>query len=252
MFKLIGIVFFFFGILTIYSCQSSPNKKISSAKYFLNKGIKEIRLNDPEQAKAAFKKVLEDFPNSKERIQSLLLLARTHYGNKEFQEAKFHFQKFIELYPTHREIDRAYFFRAMSDYKMIDLASRDQTFTQEALTNFKELVKRFPKSQFIDTAKLKQKKCEFKLAQNIMEIGRFYYRTGSYQSAINRLKNLISEHPKQKFWDEAVFLLAESYYNEQNFKAASTTYKQLLKQYPRSQFKIQAKTRLLSLRKQTL
>ena len=36
--------------------------------------------------------------------------------------------------------------------------------------------------------KRKQKECELKLAHNVLEIGKFYYRTRSYQSAINTLK----------------------------------------------------------------
>ena len=45
----------------------------------------------------------------------------------------------------------------MSDYKMIDLVSRDQTPTQEALDGFKQFINRFPKSQFLEDAKKKLK-----------------------------------------------------------------------------------------------
>ncbi|HJO57284.1 MAG TPA: outer membrane protein assembly factor BamD, partial [Nitrospinaceae bacterium] len=106
-----------------------------------------------------------------------------------------------------------------------------------------------PKSQFLESAKAKQIECEFKLAQNVFEIGKFYYRTGSYQSAIIRLKNLVAEHPKHKHLDEAMFLIAESYYHEQSFDEASVSYKELLKRYPRSRFSIQAKSRLRTLRR---
>ena len=238
------------SICTICACLSTPEKKNRSAQELIKKGIKEIKLNSGIQAKAAFKKVLEDFPDSKERMQALLLLARTYYTDKEFEEAKFHFQRFIELYPTHSQVDRAYFFKAMSDYQMIDLASRDQTPTQEALESFKQLINRFPKSQFLEKAKRKRRECELKLVKNILEIGRFYYRTGSYQSAINRLQGLMDDHPHQYLLDEAIFLIAESYYHEQNFDEASASYKELLKKYPRSRFKLQAKSRLRTLRRQ--
>ncbi|SVB80028.1 uncharacterized protein METZ01_LOCUS232882, partial [marine metagenome] len=198
-FRLIGITGVTLSILTVCACLSTSEKKPASAQELINEGIKEIKLNSGVRAKAAFQQVLEDFPDSKERIQALLLLARTYYTDKEFEESKFHFQKFIELYPTHSQTDRAHFFKAMSDYQMIDLVSRDQTHTQEALKGFKQLINRFPKSKFLKDAKRKQKECELKLAQNVLEIGKFYYRTGSYQSAINRLKSLMVDHPKQKF-----------------------------------------------------
>jgi len=251
-FRLTSAKAIFLSLLTICACFSTPEKKTESAQELIKEGIKEIKLSSSTQARAAFQQVLEDFPDSKERIQALLLLGRTHYVDREFEEAKFHFQKFTELYPMHSQSDRAQFFKAMSDYRMIDLASRDQTHTQEALEGFKELINRFPKSQFLDDAKKKQKECELKLAQNVLEIGKFYYRIGSYQSAINRLKSLIIEHPQHNFLDEAIFLIAESYYHEQNFDEASVSYKELLKKYPRSRFKIQAKSRLRTLRRQQM
>ena len=248
-FRLTGIISIILSVSIICACLSIPEKKARSAQELIRKGIKEIKLNSNLEAKAAFQQVLEDFPDSKERIQALLLLARTYYTDKEFEEAKFHFQKFIELYPTHNQIDRAHFFKSMSDYQMIDLVSRDQTHTQEALEGFKQLIIRFPKSQFLKDAKRKQKECELKLAQNVLEIGKFYYRTGSYQSAINRLKSLMVDHPKQKFFDEAIFLIAESYYHEQNFDEALVSYMELLKKYPKSQFKLQVRSRIRTLRR---
>jgi outer membrane protein assembly factor BamD len=86
------------------------------------------------------------------------------------------------------------------------------------------------------------------IAKNIFEVGKFYYRTGSYLSAITRLKVLINDHSKQNFFDEAAFLLAESYYHEQSFKDALLLYKTFIKEYPKSQFTIKAKKRLRSLR----
>ena len=239
------------SVCMIGACFSTPEKKTESAQELIKEGIEGIKTNARLQARTAFQQVLDEFPDSKERKQALLLLARTYYTDKEFEEAKFYFQKFIELYPVHPQVDRAYFFKAMSDYKMIDLVSRDQTPTQEALDGFKQLINRFPKSQFLEDAKKKLQKCKLKLAESVLKIGKFYYRTGAYQSAINRLKSLMIDHPQQKILEEAIFLIAESYYHEQNFDEALVSYKKLLKKYPKSQFKLQAINRLKNLRRQS-
>lgn len=248
-FQLIGTIGIIFSILITSACSSTPEMKPQSAQELIEEGIRATKRYEIAQAKDAFQQVLEDFPDSKERIRALLLLARTYYLDKEFEESKFHFQKFIELYPAHKQVDRAYYFKAMSDYQVMDLASRDQTPTREALEGFKQLISRFPKSRFLENAKTKQKECELRLAQNIFEIGKFYYRTGSYQSAIIRLKNLMEEYPPQNFSEEAMFLIAESYYHEQSFDEASVSYKKLLRKHPRSRFSIQAKSRLRTLRR---
>ena len=238
------------GALVISSCSFfKPDFIPESPKDLFAEGVKALKEEQHIHARTLFNQTIEDFPDSKERIESLLLLGRSHYSLAEYEEAKNNFQKFIDLYPVNKQVDRAYFFKAMSDYKMIDIATRDQTAAQEAINGFELLINRFPKSKYIEKAKINKKKCELRLAENVFEIGKFYYNTGSYQSAIPRLKNLLAQNPNHKFSDEAAFLLAESYYNEQNFTEAVVSYKNLLKKYPRSQFIVQAKKRLKGLRR---
>ena len=237
------------GLLTIYSCSFFTEEIIpDSPKALLEEGIKAMKLDQALRAQTLLKQLVEDFPDSKERKQAMLLIARSHYSFEEYEEAKFHFQKFIDLYPMHKNADRAYFFKAMSDYQRIDLALRDQTATKEAREGLQQLIKRFPKSQYVRQAKQKLNECDFKLAKNIFEVGKFYYRTGAYLSAISRFKDLLKNHAKQNFFDEAAFLLAESHYHEQSFKNAFLLYKKFTKEYPRSRLTLKAKKRLKTLR----
>ena len=237
------------GLLTIYSCSFFTEEIIpDSPKALLEEGIRAMKLDQQFRAKTLLEQLVEDFPDSKERKQAMLLIARSHYSFEEYEEAKFHFQKFIDLYPMHKNADRAYFFKAMSDYQRIDLALRDQTATKEARDGLRQLIKRFPKSQYVEQAKQKLGECYFKLAKNIFEVGKFYYRTGAYLSAISRFKDLLKNHAKQNFFDEAAFLLAESHYHEQSFKGAFLLYEKFKNEYPRSRFTLKAKKRLKTLR----
>ena len=237
------------GLLTIYSCSFFTEEIIpDSPKALLEEGIRAMKLDQQLRAKTLLQRLVEDFPDSKERKQAMLLIARSHYTFEEYEEAKFHFQKFIDLYPMHKNADRAYFFKAMSDYQRIDLALRDQTATKEARDGLQQLIKRFPKSQYVKQAKQKLSECDFKLAKNVFEVGKFYYRTGAYLSAISRFKDLLKNHAKQNFFDEAAFLLAESHYHEQSFKNAFLLYKKFTKEYPRSRLTLKAKKRLKTLR----
>ena len=243
------ITSFIATILIISSCSLfAPEIVPDSPRELLEEGIKAIKREADITAQTLFKQLLEDYPDSEERIQALLLLARTHYALEQYEEAKFHFQKFIELYPMHKNVDRAYFFKVMSDHKRVDLALRDQTATKDARDGFQQFIDRFPNSSYLEQAKQKLGECNLMLAKNIFEVGKFYYRTGAYLSAISRFKNLLTGYPKQKFFDEAAFLLAESYYHEQSFKEAFSLYKKFTKEYPRSRFTLKAKKRLRTLR----
>ena len=248
--RLIVSVIAFLVVFSISSCSFLKTDFIpESPKGMLAEAVKALKNEDIIHARTLFKQIIEDFPGSNERIESLLLLGRAHYSLAEYEEAKNKFQEFMDLYPVNKQADRAYFFKAMSDYKMIDIAARDQTAAQEALDGFELLINRFPKSKYVEKAKKNKAQCEIRLAENIFEIGKFYYNTGSYQSAIPRLKNLLAQNANHKFSDEAAFLLAESYYNEQNFTEAIVFYKKFVNKYPRSQFIVQAKKRLRVLRR---
>ncbi len=231
------------------SCASDGlDLKTASSKELLLKGKKHLKKKEYTEAQKTFTQLLEDYPDSKERIEGLMLLGDVSYKTKAYDEAKINYEKFIELYPAHSRVDRAYFFKAMSDFKSTDHAARDQSAVVAAINGFEALIKAFPKSQYKSEAELKIIQSNNKLAENAFSIGKYYFRTGSYQSAIFRLKNLIKTYPKQKFIDEVIYLLAESYFQEQNFDQAKKTFNQLLDSYPSSSFAREARLRLRSIK----
>ena len=178
-----------------------------------------------------------------------MLLADVHYKEREYEEAKFNYQKFTELYPAHKFVDRAHFYKAMANYKLSDLASRDLTPVKSALEEFNNFINDFPDSTSKIQAQKRSHQCLDILAQNIFEIGKFYFRTGSYQAAIIRLKSLMVEYPTHSYVAEAEFLLAESYFHEQNYTKARAHYKIVLQKYSRTKFAKQARIKLRTLRK---
>lgn len=233
----------------IAGCSSTSKKKNLPPGELIAQGKIQIKIKSYNKAKELFQQLLEDYPDSKERVQALFFLANTHYADQEYEEAKFHYQKFIELYPANRYVDRVYYFKAMSDFKMREIATRDQTNTLAALEGFEDTMKRFPKSPYFKKAVKRKEECRQILATSEFEVGKFYYRTGAYQSAISRLKNVRENYPNQGFADEAIFLIAESYLEEENYSEAKENFIELLRKYPKSEFSLDAKVRLKTLHK---
>jgi len=233
----------------ILNCSTTKDKKPSSPSKLLRDAKRFYKAEDALKAKDTISMIMEDFPDSKERIAGLMLLADVHYREEEYEEAKFQYQKFTELYPAHKYVDRAHFYKAMSNFKLSDLASRDLTPINSALEGFNNFINEFPESTYKVQAQKIAHQCLDILAQNIFEIGKFYFRTGSYQSAIIRLKSLMVEYPTHSYIAEAQFLLAESYFHEQNYIKARAHYKIVLQKYPRTEFAQQARIKLIKLKK---
>ena len=242
---LLLIVFLFFSL----NCSTTETQKTTSPGKLLREAKRFSKEKDPDKAKNSIQLIMEDFPDSKERIAGLMMLADIHYNEDEFEESKFHYQKFTELYPAHKHVDRAHFYKAMSNFQLTDLASRDLTPVNSALGGFRNFLTDFSDSKYKKNAEKRIHQCLDILAQNIFEIGKFYFRTGSYQSAIIRLKSLMTEYPTHSYIAEAEFLLAESYFHEQNYNEARTRYKNVLQKYPRTEFAKQARLKLRKIRK---
>jgi len=84
------------GLLTICSCSLFTKEIVpDSPKELLEEGIKAIKLGQNLRARTVFTQLIEDFPDSKERTQALLILARSHYSIEEYEEAKFIFKSLL-------------------------------------------------------------------------------------------------------------------------------------------------------------
>ncbi|MFQ5482451.1 MAG: outer membrane protein assembly factor BamD [Nitrospinaceae bacterium] len=235
------------GLILTSGCTSTE-RKVIPPKVLFQGALKDAKKENYETAQKKLTQILEDSPDSKERVLAQLLLADIHYKQGEWEEAKFNYSKFVEMYPAHRHAPRAQYFKALTEFSQIDLADRDQTFTHNAKAELEKLMRDYPESPYRKKAEAKIRECLQHMAQNTLEIGRFYYRTNSYHSAIRRFKSLLTEFPNQPFQDEVLFLLGESYYLEENYDDARIFYKKLLKEFPRSEFTKEARTRLRQIR----
>lgn len=232
------------GMVFLSGCSGLDLTPQTPPDELLKDAIAYTRVENFEDAKKNLNKIIEDYPDSPERVTATLLKAEVHYKNEQYEESKFLFKGFLEQYPVHRLADRAQYFKAMSDYKLIDLETRDQTNARNALEEFDYFLKTYPDSKYQKKARSKRKKCLESLARNQLEIGKYYFRINSFQSAIVRFQQLMATYPNQPFLDEVMFLLAESYYKEQNFDEAENRFLKLIEKYPRSEFVKEARVRL--------
>ena len=239
-----------FAILSLglVGCAGFKEDKTLTAEELYKKGIEEFAEQDYVKAAGIFKKILDNFPDSKVRPLSLMALARSQYQNSDYEEAKFHFEQFIEQYPANQQTVKAYYFKAMCSFEQMESYKNDQTNTYLALEDFEKVINTFPDGKYVKLARQKKVICRRQLARNILYIGRYYFGVGAYQSVITRMDELLGNYPKQKFLDEAIFLLGESYLKEGNKEKAYFAFKNLVQKFPNSIYKADARSRLASLK----
>ena len=218
-----------------------------SADEWYNLGQGQLARGKYSKAEEAFSKLLEQYPQDRRRPEALLGLADTLYADKRYEEAKFQYRRFLELYPVHPEADKAQFNIAMSAFRRMKAIDRDQATTQEALQEFQRLVQSYPRSPFVEEAQERLAICRERLAAYELYVGRFYYKQRAYPAAIERFAGLLRVYPEVSFADEVFFLMGDAYARGGNPQEAAEVFDELVKRYPQSRYANQARARLAAL-----
>jgi outer membrane protein assembly factor BamD len=137
--------------------------------------------------------------------------AYVNYKAKKYDDAIVAANRFITLHPGHKDAAYAHYLIALSDFERINDTKRDQTSTRKALEALEEIERRFPDTPYAEDASQKVLVARDHLAGKEMQIGRYYYKQGSYLAGINRFKRVVTEYQNTSQTPEALYRLSEGY-----------------------------------------
>lgn len=206
----------FVALLSVSACSGAKNtadkaytEKTVSKLY--NVAVTALENGDYESASTKFDEVERQHPYSKWAVKSQIMSAYSLYMANQYDAAIAALDRYIELHPSNKNVDYAYYLKGLSYYEQISDVGRDQKMTQLALKTLKELVKRFPNSNYSRDAKLKIDLARDHLAGKEMAIGRYYQSRGQWLAAINRFDNVVKNYQTTTHTPEALERLTESY-----------------------------------------
>jgi outer membrane protein assembly factor BamD len=234
-------------VMFMGGCATSGAARRTADEWF-DLGQRELTRRRYTKAEEAFSKFLEQHPQDRRRPEALMGLADALYGDKRYEEAKFQYRRFLELYPANPEAAKAQFNSALCSFQRMKTIDRDQSTTHEAEQEFQRLIQFYPRSPYVDEATEKLAQSRERLAAYELYVGRFYYREGAYPAVIGRLEGLLKTYPEVGFADEVLFLLGNALARSDNPQEATTVFDELVTRYPQSRYANQARARLASLR----
>lgn len=158
-----------------------------------------------------FHEVEQQYPYSEWARRAVLMTAFAHYQANDYESAVNDADRFISLYPGNSSAVYAYYLKAICYFEQITDVGRDQATTEQALSTLREVVRRFPNSQYAVDARLKIDMVNDQLAGKEMSIGRWYLRQGEPLSAIGRFKTVIERYQTTSHTPEALYRLVEAY-----------------------------------------
>ncbi|MEL6119328.1 MAG: outer membrane protein assembly factor BamD [Pseudomonadota bacterium] len=214
----IGLVVGTVSVLALSACGGADRVELGKVNYedFTAQQIYEraefdLARNNPELAAEVFAEVERLYPYSDLAKRSVIMQAFSHHEAKNYEDSRASAQRFIDFYPTDEDAAYAQYLLALSYYDQIDEVGRDQKLTFEALQALREVIERYPESQYSRSAKLKFELAFDHLASKEMEVGRFYLRRDHYTSAINRFRVVVEDFQTTTHTAEALHRLVEGY-----------------------------------------
>ena len=162
------------------------------------------------EAVTYFKEVERQHPYSEWSRRAILMEAFAHYQTNDYNEAIADADRFIELYPGNGSAPYAYYLKAECYFEQILDVGRDQAASQQALSGMREVVRRFPNTEYAVDARIKIDMINDQLAGKEMTIGRYYLHENQPLAAIGRFKTVIQTYQTTSHTPEALYRLVEA------------------------------------------
>jgi outer membrane protein assembly factor BamD len=170
----------------------------SEAKHHLDR-------NAYEQAVRGYKQLQTRYPFGRYAEQAQLEMAYVYYKAGQPERALSTADRFIRTYPSHPNVDYAYYIRGLTNYDqkvgMLErlmpsrVRDRDQTAAIDAFNDFDELCRRFPDSRYAPDARKRMIYLRNTLSLYEIDVARYYLRRKAFVAAANRARYLLETYP---------------------------------------------------------
>lgn len=173
-------------------------------------GEQQLANGNPRQAAETFNEIERLYPFSQLAKRAIVMSAFASYRAGEYSAARAAARRYLDLYPADDDAPYAQHLIAMTWYDNIVDVGRDQSTTRRALESLREVVNRYPDTDYARDAQLKMDLTLDHLAGKEMQVGRYYLKRGHYTAAINRFQRVVDEYPTTAQVPEALHRMVEA------------------------------------------
>jgi outer membrane protein assembly factor BamD len=161
------------------------------------------------------------YPFGDESAQTQLDVAYAYYKNNDPEAAISAADRFIKINPRSDSVDYAYYLKGLVNYNRdigfidrflpTDASQRDPGNARQALENFSELIRRFPRSKYVADSQLRMIALNNNLAMYEVHVARFYMKRKAYVAAANRAKTVVEKYQRTPAVPYALEVMKDAY-----------------------------------------
>ena len=172
-------------------------------------GMKSLEEGDVLYAAVKFNEAELLFPQSEWAPKSALMAAYAYYSQDYLKDAIAELDRFLKIYPKHKNLDYVYYLLAISYYEQIVDETKDLQSIIKAKQYFEIVIRDYPKTSYALDSKFKIDLVNDILAAKEMYIGRYYFKKKKWISAINRFQTIVNDYETTIYVEEALHRLVE-------------------------------------------
>ena len=218
--KLISFFLILFVTLFLISCSKNTSQKSVIQEKSLElqvleayeEGMKSLKQNDVLYAAKKFNEAETLFPQSTTAPKAALMAAYSYYSQDYYEDAIGELQRFIKVYPYHKNIDYAHYLLGLSWYEQILDEKKDLQTILKAKEEFLFVIEKYPDTEYALDAEFKIDLINDTLAAKEMYVGRYYFNQKKWIPAINRFRIIVDDYETTIYTEEALHRLVEVYY----------------------------------------
>lgn len=173
------------------------------------------------QAKDYYSKLEARYPFGRYAQQAQVELVYAYWKDGDAAQAILAADRYLQSYPNSDNSAYVMYMKALATLNETDgwfswltnedVAERDANASREAFDIFKELVLRFPDSQYAPEARRRMQQLVIAQAQHELSTAKYYFVRHAYVAAIDRAQRVVREFQNTPQRDEALDLIAKSY-----------------------------------------
>lgn len=153
--------------------------------------------------------------------QALIDQAYVNWKDEEPEQAKAAIDRFMQQYPNHPGADYMLYLKGMitftppsailSDFTQQDPSERDPKGLRESYDAFNQLIKRYPDSRYTPDARKRAAWLVNTIAENEVHVAKYYYERGAYVAAVNRAQTVVTDFEGAPIVEKALYIMMLSY-----------------------------------------
>jgi len=236
-------------LLTLLATGCASNSKTyenlaqQQVEELYNKGKRAMNVGNYQFAIDYYRALESNFPYGEYTEQAKLDMIFAFDKSNQPEKAVEAADNFIKLYPTHQNVDYAYYMKGVASFEKkqgrVDRfmkggknVVRDPEPYRDSMDAFEDLLTRYPSSIYADDARQRLVFIRNRLADRELSVAQFYFDAKTYVAAVNRCKNIIYQYETTPAVEGALVLMQKSYLEMGLDDLASSTHAVLVENFP--------------------